>query len=292
MPGLGETIDSDDLEHRYLGKVIIFVEAPGDAAVLGMLIGPGYDERIEFKSFAEAKGSVATKDRVKEERQSNKKIFALLDGEAAVMEMGGFARLLYCDTFIFSLGDPNLEGVLFLAEHELENIILRQANVCHYIINDETLMGVGAKSRDDVAAAITNTIERQFAAAVCKYASIHLNREGKMAGAFKKAVWDDPTPSTMKTVKVRVVNAHKAHWPTFYAEVRELKAAIKERFEPLDNDRRSDEMARLADGKTALSWLAHSYKIDKKWLGHLMEQVTAMPYADRLREEIFEATGA
>lgn len=292
MPGLGETIDSDDLEHRYLGKVIIFVEGPSDAAVLGMLFGPGYDERIEFKSFAEAKGADATKQRVKEERQSNKKIFALLDGEAAVMEKGGFIDFLYCDTFIFSIDDPNLEGVLFLAEHELENILLRQADLCHYIVNDETLVGVGGKKRDEVMATIASTIERQFAGAVCKYASIHLNREGKMAGAFKKVIWDDPTPSTMKAVKVRVVNTHKAHWPTFYAEVRVLKASIKERFGPLDNERRVDEMARLADGKTALSWLAHRYKIDKKWLGHLMEQVSAMPYVDRLREEIFEVTGA
>lgn len=294
MANFADIADGDELENKYTDKVIVYVEAEGDAKLFDKLIGPGHGERIEFKvPPVGGTGSGPAKARVRMERPTNKKVFALIDGEASLDAEDGFDAFLTCDTPTFVSVDPNLEGVIFLGEHEAENILLRRADICSYIAADETLAGMGKRDRAEVAAAVKEIVERYVSSAVCKYTSVRLHSADGMDIVLDSGIfWDDRSrTSVLRDLKAKVAEANCA-WADFRGELKVLLRKIVARLNGLREELRFDERARLADGKSALKKIRHIFKVQPTWEGHLVSELAKSPYANDFREDLFIRTNA
>jgi hypothetical protein len=108
MPSLSALNDTTALKHRYVRKVIVYVESESDANLFRTIVGPGFNEHIQFETPPEkGKGCGPAKDYVAKYRKGNPQIYALLDGEAAVPETDGFEQFVKSDATIFSLREPD-----------------------------------------------------------------------------------------------------------------------------------------------------------------------------------------
>lgn len=164
MPSLSALTDTTALKHRYVRKVFVYVEADSDVHLFQTIMGPGFNEFIEFHTPSEkGKGCGPAKAYVAKYRKDNPRIFALLDGEAAVPEADGFEHFVKSDATIFTMVVP--EGILYLADHEAENVLLRQTDLIAYIADQTTLADMGKHKTQDIALKVSSIVERQFAAA-------------------------------------------------------------------------------------------------------------------------------
>jgi hypothetical protein len=123
MPSLRSIGDSVELDNRYIDKCVVYVEGDDDEGLWKFIIGLDVGDRIEFKvPLSMGSGYEVVHDRVRKERPGNPKIYGLLDGEAAA-SFGQIGRLINAadSEIIFELDSPELEGILFLVEHEVEN---------------------------------------------------------------------------------------------------------------------------------------------------------------------------
>ena len=292
MPNLSSVLDTRELSNLYTGKVIVFVEAESDANLFNRFIGPGYGEFIEFQVPGEkASGCEAVKGRVRQERNSNKRIYGLIDGEAAVGYGAGFDKLLKCDKPLFDLEDERLEGILFLAEHEAENILIIYADVCTYIAADETLAGLGKRNIEQITDGLAFIVERQFWAAICKYASYRLYSSREMSGILSNSFFEDTSAYvSMRSIKAKV-KEKEGSWHRFLGEVKTLRASANEHMGTLDSRGQNKIRLRLADGKMVLNRLQNVFNVQPKWQGHLTKEVAESQYADDFRDELFQRTG-
>ncbi|MES0050613.1 hypothetical protein [Mesorhizobium sp. M0053] len=289
MPGLSGMLDSDALENRYLGKVVLYVESENDANFYRQCLAIGQDEYVEFKGIPGQGGYRMAIARATEERTDNDLVFALVDGEAAAGQQGGLAVLLACDTKAFQVPGEKLDGVIFLGEHELENILIRLSDVCRFIAHDDGLGDVGKKDPAALRKQLAAMVDRQLAGAVCKYASMKMTCEGNMTGALGAVFWDDPKKVTPWMVR-KQVRDKGGDWKAYVAEVKAIRAEIATRLAAMTPDAAAYHRLRLADGKSILSLLGHCYKVSKKWHGHLTMEIVGNPYFEELRSEIYAMT--
>jgi hypothetical protein len=72
---------------------------------------------------------------------------------------------------IFSCENADLDGILFISEHELENRLLRHSRLSHYIAHDVPLKELGTGSEEHLECTILSLARRYFLAALFKYVS-------------------------------------------------------------------------------------------------------------------------
>ncbi len=293
MANLSQISDPAELDNIYIGKVVVYVEAESDANLFGVLVGPGHAERIEFKIPPEGgTGCGPAIARVKSERATNKKVFGLIDGEAAASSHLGFEKMLECVEPTFVVDDPELDGVLFLAEHEAENILLRHTDVCHYVVKDRTLAGMHTRSADEVRQLINRVVDRYFSSAVCKYTSARLHSARAISGILDSGMFFNDLSRTgfLKLLKAKVTAAG-CSWEVFRSEFKSLLRLIKARFDTMEEVLKSAERKRLSDGKSVLAKIQNVYGVNKYWEGHLADELAKLPYATEFRENVFSRTG-
>jgi hypothetical protein len=281
--------DADDLDNQYLGKVILYVEAMADAKFYRECLAIGIDAEIEIKHPVVASGYNGAIAEAMDKRVRNPRVFALLDGEAAADHQGGLSHLLACDTKVFQIPGAATEGIIFLAEHELENILLRLSSVCKFILADEGLGTIGSKDRDTVLAEFETAIDRHLAQAVCKYASMKMSCEARMDGALAVKFFDKPKRVTPWMVKTAVEKLG-GDWRAFVKEVRAIRNEIEHRFAVRGPAVAAYDRIRLTDGKTAIARLADRFNVSPKWQGHLMTEIIGHEYFDEMRSEILTIT--
>tara|TARA_R110000796_G_scaffold250870_1_gene381071 strand:+ start:10517 stop:11401 length:885 start_codon:yes stop_codon:yes gene_type:complete len=286
--------DGDELDNKYSGKVIVYVESESDIKLFDKIIGPGFAERLEFKvPPTGGTGCEPAKKRVLLERPKNDRVYALLDGEVGVSSSDGFERLLSCSSTIFTSGDAELDGIIFLAEHEAENILLRRADICAFIASDDSLVKLGRKQEAEIRLVMETTIDHYFKFAVCKYASARLHFSKQMDGILDSGLfWQEVSRSKLlKKIKAKVSDQN-CNWQRFLMELRALQAQIEKYFEEMDDEQREAERLRLADGKSAMKKLRVVYKVSPGVEGHLLNEVVKDDYARQFRQELFDRTAA
>ncbi|HCL3251941.1 TPA: hypothetical protein N2A09_005774 [Pseudomonas aeruginosa] len=295
MANFADILDGDELDNKYAGKVIVYVEAEADANLFNKLIGPGWAELIEFKvPPVGGAGCGPAKARVKIERQTNSKVFALIDGEAAVEAVDGFDKLLDCSLPIFVTDDPELEGVLFIGEHEVENILLRKGDLCNYIVADTTLSAMGRNNPADVRLVLERIVALYLLGALCKYASARLHSNGQMSGILDTKIFGSETSRLRPLIFAKLkeqVEAAQGSWDEFRNELKDLIRKVSFKIKSLDAEHGYDERARLADGKAVLKKIKNKYGINSRWEGHLASEIAKLSYASEFRENLFSRTG-
>lgn len=296
MAKLSEFGDADALENRYVDKVIVYVEGDGDQRLFTNVVGPDVADRLEFKTPAESTGGCGfVVARVKAERQSNEKIFGLVDGETAASH-GGTDALLECRRLMFALpGEPGLDGVFFLSAHEVENLILLYGGIYELIPKNVRLASQGEFDGAQVRESVLKLTKRFFVAALLKYASLHVAAVGGPMITVKGGKFVDNPPSTtalLLELKARV-KAEGGDWEVYRDEMRRIIKALRLQFraEALSAEARADHFIRLTDGKNLLLGLRKIYK-QAPHDALLADALTQPPYSDRFRTELLELTQA
>lgn len=289
MPSLSALNDTTALRHRYVRKVVVYVESDSDVNLFSTIVGPGFTEHIQFETPPEkGKGCGPAKAYVTKYRKDNPQIYALLDGEAAVPETNGFEQLVKSDATIFSLEEP--EGILYIADHEAENILLRQTDIVTYIADQATLADLNKKKPEEIAQKVSSIVERQFAGALCKYASYRLHATGKIAGVLSGThAKHGSDEEILNLLKERVAQGD-CTWQTFEAELGRVRECVVLHLETMDDTGKTTTTWRLADGKIALKHMQHIYDIKATWEVPLAKQVAQTDYARRFREDLFKFT--
>lgn len=289
MPDFNKLRNKDELESLYLGKVIIVVEDESDAKLFGRLVGPGQGEYIEFQvPHEKGTGSRAVKLSVQSQREKNTRVYGLMDGEASVSCKGGYDKLRECGEPFFEI--EGQEGVMFLAEHEAENILINYADVTTYIENDATLGNMGKRSSAEIDERIEEVVERHLWAAMCKYVSYEMHGAKCMDGVLSNTFHNDLSLCRlMKSVKSGVVDKG-GDWPDFLVRLKLLRSGTEAYFQKLDAASRKKARRRLTDGKATLSKIQSMFGIRATWQGHLVKEVAASSYAKIFRDSLFKRT--
>lgn len=297
MPKLSQVGGSEALDNRYVDKTIVYVEAEADAKAFARIIGLDFTERLEFKTPVESGGGfMSVRDQVRDLRDKNPKVFGLVDGEAAA-SAGGLNRLLTCGDALFLCPDsPEFEGVLFLAEHELENILIRHGQVCEHIAKEVNLADLGKVTPQQIKATVTKLGARFFASAILKYAAVDLRTTGQLYDPVDAARYQGPESGSaiFRALKVKV-EAKGLDWSVFVAQVYTVLGDLRAHFKAnnLDVSDRQHQFLRLADGKGLMKRLKTDFKSTAgRWDGHLLATVVASDYAPQFRDELLTLTKA
>jgi hypothetical protein len=289
MPALSSIGDSTALTLKYKRKVTIYVESESDVNLFRTIVGPGYDEFLEFdKPPEKGTGCGPARAYVEKYRPTNSQIYALLDGEAATPEQNGFDGLVNASSSIFSLNPST--GIMFLADHEAENILLRQSDIVASIVDQVTLANLGHRKSEEVEQGLNNIVERQLAGALCKYTSYRLHSAKKMTGVLAATHLDDlDPPGTLKVLQERV-QSKQCDWTTFAAELSQVEGFVQKHLDKLTPAEKTDAKRRLADGKMAMIVVQKIYKIAETWQGALAKKVALSEYAKKFRADLFSIT--
>lgn len=291
MAGLDE-LDALALENAYLGRVVLYVEAAADAEVFRRILGPGMADRLEVQVPPAASGWDSVKNRVSYERSANSKIFGLLDGEAAAA-IAGWDPLVCCAEHVFT--SKGHEGLIFLAGHELENLLMLHGGFCDVVADDVRLHDIGSHTSTEVRALLVRKAQRFFVSAILKYAVLNLQTQGReialpTLGRFKSK---DSTVAVLRAMRAEIV-AQGVPWTDVSDEMRAIIQRLRTRFraETVSKSAKSDHLIRLADGKGLIDGVRATINTNARWEGHLARNLTHPAYADRFRELIVEATAA
>jgi len=288
-------IDPSALLNRYLDKTIIYVEGDGDQRLFTRIVGPDVADQLEFRTPKVSGGgcSVVIK-RVEDERPTNRKVFGLVDGETAV-GLGGMGAFLACRKNLFNLsGVAQADGILFLAGHELENLILLHGGVCELVSKNVKLGNLGAVQAADVEETLLKLTRRFFAAALLKYAAFVAGIGGAPVVTISGGKLIEPSLRiTAWIAELRDAVGHAGgDWSTYRAEAKAIFRTLTQQFdtEAMTDACRRDHFIRLADGKNLLIGLLHVYgKIGE---GILADALTKPPYSEQFRAELMALTQA
>lgn len=288
MPDFNQLRSKNELESLYLGKVIVVVEGESDAKLFERLIGPGKREFIEFQvPHEKGTGCIAVKHSVQTQREKNKRVYGLLDGEASVSH-GGYDKFRECTDPFFELDD--LDGVMFLADYEAENILINHADIVTYIENDVPLHGLGGRSAAEIDAKIEAVVERQFWAAMCKYVSYEMHKANLMDGALANTFFVDASLCrSMKSIKHGVIGK-KGDWRAFMLRLKSLRGRTESYLQSLSPPAQKKARRRLADGKMALAKIQSIFGLKAAWQGHLVKEAASSSYSASFRDTLFQRT--
>ena len=292
MPNLTEIEDSDAVDSIYAARAVIYVEAEEDSEVFARLVGMGASQVVDFKAPRHGHGGwEAVCDQVERERQSgNLDVFGLIDGDAAAC-LGRWRDLIDADGVIFDL--CRSRGMLCLADHELENLLLRFGGICAYLADDVALNKLSSRSQADIEETLQRLTRRFFHAAVLGYAIQHLHHSGKRYPAVTVGRLQD---SSIRTGAIRTdlkerTDGAGLDWEDFLAQVYEIKGALRCRFrrESMSAASRSVHLLRLADGKELMKKMISCYKASARTHGHLVQTLVGSEYAKEFRSRILES---
>lgn len=292
MPNLTEIEDSDAVDSIYAARAVVYVEAEEDSVVFARLVGMHAAQMVDFKAPRNGHGGwAAVCDQVERERQSgNLDVFGLVDGDAAAC-LGRWRDLVDAEGVIFDL--CRSRGMLCLADHELENLLLRFGGICAYLADDVALSKLSSRSQADIELTLHRLTRRFFHAAVLGYAVQHLHHSGKRYPAVSVGVLQD---SSVRTGAIRTDLKERAEhsgldWKDFLAQVYEIKGALRGRFrrESMSAASRSVHLLRLADGKELMKKIIGCYKASSRTHGHLVQTLVGSEYATEFRARILGA---
>jgi hypothetical protein len=292
MPNLSSIDDPEALENRYVDKTIIYVEGEPDEEVFRRIVGPEIADRLEFKTpKSGGAGYLTVLNRVRNERPSNRKIYGLVDGEAAVT-VGGLHVLLDCRDLIFAIPDcPEADGIIFLAGHELENVMMLYGGLVGHICNDVRLRDLNSLSEGSVTKQVLFLTRRFFNAALLKYAALQLTWLGQEcsiveAGRFQAKC---SAMSIRRDLRNKIAK-QGIPWDAFSAQIYGITRHLRKHFkmEALDEKCKSMHLMRLADGKGLLTKLQSHYKSGGRWEGHLVQALTEPRFAVEFRTSLMK----
>lgn len=291
MPNLSEIEDSDAVDSIYAARAVVYVEGKEDSDVFARLLGMHAGQKVDFKAPGNGLGGwEAVCDQVQRERQSgNLDVFGLIDGDAAAC-LGRWRELIDAEGVIFDL--CRSQGMLCLADHELENLLLRFGGICTYLEDDVALNKLSSRAQADIENTLRRLTRRFFHAAVLGYAVQHLHQAGKRYPAVTVGRLQDSSVTTgaVRTeLRERAVGAG-LDWKEFLAQVYEIKGALRARFqkESMPAVIRSVHLLRLADGKELMKKMISCYKASSRTHGHLVQTLVSSEYANEFRARIFE----
>lgn len=297
MPRFSEIGDTTAVENRYADKVIIYVEGKEDVTVFYNITGPGIREFLEFQApRSGGAGALAVIDKVHAERQKNPRVYGLLDGEAAV-DFGEVDTLLLCSDLLFIVDKAELEGLIFLAQHEVENLLLLYGDLRGLIQRDVDFRKFGTLSGEEVDQQIARVARRFFCAALFKYASMTLRYAAKPTGAASicntinsgRFLERDRLSRIVAKIQHSVKEEGLLNWEDLVAEVRRTHSVLRERFErdEFSAEKRDQERLRLADGKSILTRLGKPH-----WKSHLLNEAMKSDFAAAFRRRLLDLTAA
>lgn len=295
MPRLGAFRDNDELDNAAADKTIVYVEGPDDVSFFYNLAGPDVRDRLEFKTPESGTGYHEVKKRVAELRPANGKVHGLLDGEAAVA-LGHIEAFLKADEAICRVDEETLEGLVFLAEHELENLMICHTRLARFIVNDVVVGEIGVRNEGEVQDAIDTLALRYFLFSIIKFTMIAFHSDqqpckgiGKIGGQF---ISRNVGSARLMADDVRPEISPQVDWGDFLAAMHGLVRTIHERHDELALDeaaRRRDRL-RIADGKMLLKHIKKRYAGTGKWDGHLHDQLAQSEYSQKFRDALLVAT--
>lgn len=292
MPKLSEIGNSDAVDSVYATRAIVYVEAEVDSDVFARIVGMSGAQIVDFKApLSGGSGYIAVCAQVDHERRSgNKRVFGLIDGEAAA-SLGSLRELIAASAAIFPLS--NHDSIFCLADHELENLMLLYGDVCGFLVKDVVLTKLSSRDAIEVEKTLRELTRRFFFAAVLKYAALHLRYEGKHYRPVNVGRFQDKTATTKSiriALKKEIVDSGM-DWDVFRRQVLEIICTLRRRFhdENLSAEKRSFHLLRLADGKGLMYRLRSEYNASRRMDGHLVDKLVSSNYAGVLREEILTA---
>lgn len=297
MPRLSRIKDPVELDNLYTDKTIVYVEGKDDLAFFNDLIGPYLADRLEFK-VPEVLGSGyhTVKARVAEERGGNAKIHGLLDGETAVA-LDRFEAFLDGGEVLFTVDGEENAGLLFLSEHELENVVLCHANVSEFLSSHVPFSAIGSRPIDVVERELLTLTRRFYLLALLKFTATRFHIAGTpckaidtYAGLFdnrKKGVAE-----ILRFLKPKIADAG-IEWDDFSASAHAIAYSVTTHFEQrdFDNETRRKQVLRLSDGKNLLKRIRGEYGGTPHWEGVFQQRLKSFGYADVFRDAIQRATG-
>ncbi|NGP16524.1 hypothetical protein [Devosia aurantiaca] len=289
MPSLGQIGDTTALKHAYIRKVVVYVESQSDVKLFRTIVGTGFQQYIDFEVPPDGgTGCGPVRAAVEKYRPKNPQVFALLDGEASVDQEDGFARFVGTDAAIFSL--PQSEGVLYLADHEAENILFRQSDIVAYIADQTRLEELGMRDPVEILDTISAIVDRQFEGALCKYASYLLKAKKKMDGVLSATHKNKLADDELLELLIKRVEKQNCDWETFKAELDQVRSHIVLHIESLGEDGELTTVWRLADGKLAFDTMRDAYSIPPTCEAPLARKIADTEYAERFRLDLFRLT--
>lgn len=292
MPNLTEIEDSDAVDSIYAARAVVYVEAEEDSEVFARLVGMHSAEKVDFKAPRNGHGGwQAVCDQVERERQGgNLDVFGLIDGDAAAC-LGQWRDLIDANGVIFDLYQRR--GMLCLADHELENLLLRYGGICAYLADDVALNKLSSRSLADIEETLRRLTRRFFHAAVLRYAVQHFHHSGRRYPAVTVGRLQDSSVRTgaVRTDLKRRTDRAGLNWEEFVAQVYEIKGALRERFrkEGMSASLRSIHLLRLSDGKELLKKMISIYNANVRTQGHLVQTLISSEYAKEFRSHILKA---
>lgn len=301
MPRFSEIGDSTAVNNRYADKVVVYVEAEDDVTAFYGITGKSIREYLEFLESREiGGGSESVIAQVRADRPTNPKVFGLVDGEAAAT-FGGTDQLIDCADRFFQIDRPELDGVLFLAEYEMENILLLYGDLPELMRRDVDFRYFNAFSLEDAQVHIAKAAQLFFLAALLKFASITFHRRAYQQGQPGCRTIDSGRflrrgePAEILGEIRRDVEAEaRISWAELKAEVRRSHHRLKTRLAASGADHASSqrERLRLADGKAVLTRLKNDYSKHGRWKSHLLSSIGGTPFSVLFRERLLAITGA
>ena len=295
MRTLSEIGDSEALALRFVDRIILLVEGPGDVNGFRRLAGPGMLVDFEIKLPLENQGGcTAVQQRVRKERDANNnlKVFGLLDGEAAA-GLGAVTDLLTAEQPMFQTSRPDHEGLIFLAGHEFENLFFAHVDVCAVLANHCRLSRMDDGEPDRLSDRLLDLTSRFFGAAMFKYTSLDA-----AVGQYSAKIlntWFFGSEPDLKSILVRAkseVVRVGGNWTTFVRQLFALTRVLRAHVATLPSDpaARKARLLRLADGKALLAHLRASVGAGPEIEGHLMRDLVASGFAPFFRQEVRRLT--
>lgn len=296
MPDIAEFQDPDDLDNRYVGKIIVYVEGVGDKNVWEQVAGSQLSHLLEFKlPDQEGSGSQKVLNEVKKRRATNDKIFGLLDGEEAA-RFGEAEKLINCTDLFFQLQIGDCEGILFLGAHELENILIGHSDFVDFVENYVDINMIGSKDKEEIESHLADEAYRFYVAGLIKYVWIELNSQGQVPNIYDVSdFWsDDSLEEVQQIVKERIIKEFDDRGIAFNQRFNEIEQCAKHRLDSIEKSggNKRLEFIRLADGKTLLARLRRHWNIPRPNNGILAQRVCQSEYSEKFSHELRLLTSA
>ena len=293
MRRLGSVLDTDELLNLSAARAIVYVEGQSDEAFFTVLAGPDIMEKLEFKVPSAGGGYINVRDRVREERdRGNDRVHGLLDGESSAA-LGYVERFIDSRAILFDSGNRPVDGLMFLSESELENIVLCHAGVAEFLTHHVGFAGVGKADLQGYVDEIRELARRFYVLAIMRYVAAEFHNGGtsckqvdRLAGRFQTK---DGVLGIIFHMKAELIGEGIA-WPAFLNRVLSLMRRARAGFEddgslPSPKDR---NVLRLADGKEMLKRIRSTYNGSVAWEG--TERLRTAPYSGEFRETLLAAT--
>jgi hypothetical protein len=298
MPGFGEIGDPTAVENLYVGKVVVYVEGEADANLYYEIAGSAIRGHLEFRGPPVGEGgSDAVITRVRAERPANAKVFGLVDGEAAA-KVGAVDKLLECTDLFFRLHDPDFVGILFLGQHELENLLATSGDLPDVILRDLDPLLMGRVTLEEVEGSIKEATRIFFFAALLKYASVTLNHRSRAAGGqgcrtLKSShfLGRQGFRVALAEIRAQVAAEGEVTWGQLRREIRRTHQGFVARLRTAGADvNEISAKLRVADGKSLLKLLKRTYSPNGRWESHLATAIGGTDFSETFRDNLLAMT--